>query len=272
VQVLRTYPVRRPPFPFAPFGERSIARAYKKAIARARRLIYIEDQYLWSEDVAAILAAALERQPHLHLIAVVPPFPDEDGFFSGPPSRVGQLAAVERVKAAAPDRVEFYDLENEAGYPIYVHAKACVIDDVWASVGSDNFNRRSWTNDSELSCAILDETRDEREPRDPAELGDGARTFARDLRMRLWSEHLDVPATDDRLLDSEAGFRLWRDTAERLRLWKRGGRATPRPAGRILPHEPEAVPGWARWWSEPAYRWLVDPDGRPRELRRARGF
>jgi phosphatidylserine/phosphatidylglycerophosphate/cardiolipin synthase-like enzyme len=26
------------------------------------------------------------------------------------------------------------------GAPIYVHAKVCVIDDTWATVGSDNFN------------------------------------------------------------------------------------------------------------------------------------
>src|SRR6185295_4075546 len=52
VQVLRTYPVRRPRYPFAPNGERSIARAYAKAFRRARRLIYIEDQYLWSADIA----------------------------------------------------------------------------------------------------------------------------------------------------------------------------------------------------------------------------
>ena len=48
VQVLRTYAAKRPPFPFAPDGERSIARAYLKAFARARRLVYVEDQYLWS--------------------------------------------------------------------------------------------------------------------------------------------------------------------------------------------------------------------------------
>ena len=33
VQVLRTYPAKRPPYPFAPRGERSIARAYLKAFA-----------------------------------------------------------------------------------------------------------------------------------------------------------------------------------------------------------------------------------------------
>ena len=44
---------------------------------------------------------------------------------------------------------------------MYVHAKVCVVD-VWAIVGSDNLNLRSWTHDSELSCAVLDATRDAR--------------------------------------------------------------------------------------------------------------
>ena len=42
VQVLRTYPARRRVIPFAPDGERSIARAYLKALGRARSLVYIE--------------------------------------------------------------------------------------------------------------------------------------------------------------------------------------------------------------------------------------
>ena len=50
----------------------------------------------------------------------------------------------------APGRVAAYGIENHAGTPVYVHAKVCVVDDVWASIGSDNFNRRSWTHDSEL--------------------------------------------------------------------------------------------------------------------------
>src|SRR5699024_6112940 len=47
VQLLRTYPRRTPSSSFAPRGERSIARAYAKALVRAQRLVYVEDQYLW---------------------------------------------------------------------------------------------------------------------------------------------------------------------------------------------------------------------------------
>ena len=63
VQVLRTYPAARPPYPFAPEGERSIVHAYRNAFERARSLIYVEDQYLWSSDVGALFAEAMERTP-----------------------------------------------------------------------------------------------------------------------------------------------------------------------------------------------------------------
>ena len=86
VQVLRTYPAKRPPYPFAPDGERSIARAYIKAFARARRLIYVEDQYLWSATVAGPLAEALRSHPELRLIALVPRYPEQGGLLSEPPS------------------------------------------------------------------------------------------------------------------------------------------------------------------------------------------
>jgi phosphatidylserine/phosphatidylglycerophosphate/cardiolipin synthase-like enzyme len=273
VQVLRTYPAKRPPLPFAPTGERSIARAYLKALWRARRLVYLEDQYLWSEDVAQALADALRRSPELRLIAVVPRYPDEDGRLTGPPNRIGQQAALDVVREAGGDRVAVYDLENRHGTPIYVHAKVCVMDDVWAAVGSDNLNRRSWTHDSELSAAVLDQTRDEREPRDPAGLGDGARAFARQLRLRLWREHLGRgEGQDGDLLDPVEGFEAWRRTAAALKGWHEGGRQGPRPPGHAVDHDPGRVQPWAAWWANPVYKTLIDPDGRPRQLRRAGRF
>jgi phosphatidylserine/phosphatidylglycerophosphate/cardiolipin synthase-like enzyme len=260
VQVLRTYPAMRPGYAFAPRGEQSIARGYTKAIRRARRLIYLEDQYLWSAEVADLFARALKANPELHLIAVVPRHPDVDGRFALPPNQVGREIAVEVCRSAAPDRVHLFDLENDEGTPIYVHAKVCVIDDVWCSVGSDNFNRRSWTHDSELSSAILDETRDEREPRDPAGLGDGARRFARDLRLALMREHV---GSDADLIDPAEAVRTMEAAAARLREWHDNGQSGDRPPGQVMPHRTEHLPWLQRLWAVPAYRVVYDPDGRP---------
>jgi len=267
VQILRTYPAKRPAYPFAPDGERSIARAYSRAFARARRLIYIEDQYFWSDVVAETLADALRREPELHVIAVVPRYPEEDNRIGGPPMLYGQRLAWEHLHRAGGGRFAMFDLENSDGTPIYVHAKVCVVDDHWMTIGSDNLNLRSWTHDSELSCAVLDTTADEREPRDPGGLGDGARHFARDLRIGLWAEHLGLDPGDPRLVDAVAGVELLRSTADVLAAWHAEDRRGPRPAGRVAVHRPDRVPRWASWWASPVYRFFVDPDGRPRPLR-----
>lgn len=124
IQLLRTYPRRAGGYSFAPRGERSVARGYTKAINRARHLIYVEDQYLWSPEAAATLAAALHRNPELHLIAVLPFSPDQDGRLSKPPNLVGRERVIATLRKAAPGRVAFYGLESPDGVPVYVHAKA----------------------------------------------------------------------------------------------------------------------------------------------------
>jgi phosphatidylserine/phosphatidylglycerophosphate/cardiolipin synthase-like enzyme len=275
VQTLRTYPAIRPPYAFAPDGERSVARGYTKAIRRAHRLIYLEDQYMWSAEVARLFAEALTEHPELHLVVVVPRFPDQEGAFAERPELVGRWQALEMCRKAGANRVHVFDLENDSGKPVYVHAKVCVVDDVWASVGSDNFNRRSWTHDSELSNAVLDTTRDPREPRDPAGTGDGARTFARDLRLTLAREHLDLPADgseDDALLDPERFVQTVVARAEALEKWHEGGRVGPRPPGRLRPHRAEKLPLFTRLWATPVYRLIDDPDGRPLRLRFKKSF
>jgi phosphatidylserine/phosphatidylglycerophosphate/cardiolipin synthase-like enzyme len=269
VQVLRTYARRRGGYPFAPDGERSIARGFRKAIRRARRLIYIEDQYLWSAEVARTFAAALVASPSLHLIAVVPRYFDQAGTLTLRPNQVGREQAVQVLLDAAHDRVAIFDIENLAGTPVYVHAKVSVIDDVWASVGSDNFNRRSWSHDSEISCAVLDDERDPREPIDPAGLGDGARKFARDLRLQLWREHLGRADGDDRdLIDPGQAAAKFREAAMTLDQWHQGGQRGPRPPGRLRPHPRVHLSRATKLWAEPLYRMVYDPDARPSALRR----
>src|SRR5213075_2066015 len=72
-----------------------------------------------------------------------------------------------------------------------------LVDDVWMTCGSDNFNRRSWTHDSEITCAVVDPSQE----------------LPRRLRLQLWAEHLQLPLDDPRLLDPVVGFELWRQRA-----------------------------------------------------------
>jgi phosphatidylserine/phosphatidylglycerophosphate/cardiolipin synthase-like enzyme len=258
VQLLRTYPYRRPGYPFAAAGERSIARGYGKALRQARSLIYIEDQYLWSEHVAQVFADALITQPQLHLIAVLPMHPDQEGL-SGAAQMLGRQRALQVLQRAGGGRVACYGLENRAGTPIYVHAKACIVDDRWACVGSDNLNLRSWTHDSELCCAVIDE--------------DATGNFGAKLRLTLCREHLDrADGQDEDLRDAVGTFAAFRDAAQALDAWHAGHRAGPRPPGRLRRLPPSRLSAWALLCAPVLYRHICDPDGRPPALRRDKTF
>ncbi len=262
VQVLRTYPARLRRYPFAPLGERSINYAYRKVLKRVRRLVYLEDQYLWAPFVADLLADALRANPDLRVIAVVPRHPDKEGTPRWP-SLVGRQQAIRVCRSAGGDRFGIYDVENQEGTPVYVHSKVVVADDVWAMIGSDNLNRRSWTHDSELSCAVIDAEQDGRHPADPAGEGDGARLFARNLRLKLLAEHLDREPDDvDDLLDPLTAFDAVRASALRLQDWHDTDGKGPRPPGRLTPHAPRKLPRRHRLWAVPVYRAVYDPDGR----------
>ena len=230
-------------YPFAPDGERSIARAYSRAFTRARRLIYIEDQYFWSDVVADTLAEALRREPELQVIAVVPRYPEKDDRIGGPPMLYGQRRPGTCCARPAATASRLFDLENAEGTPIYVHAKVCVVDDPWMTIGSDNLNLRSWTHDSEVTCAVVDPA-----ARCPAACG-------RRCGPSTWGFREDEP----RLSDLNAAMDLW---AER----------EGAPGSRIRRHVPPAVSTATRRWARPAYPRLYDPDGRPRRLRGTTNF
>jgi phosphatidylserine/phosphatidylglycerophosphate/cardiolipin synthase-like enzyme len=265
VQLLRTYPdLRRGrDYPFARGGERSVARGYTKALLQACRLVYIEDQYLWGNHVGSVLTEALRRHEGLRVIAVIPMHPDLEGAARAP-QLLGRRRAIREMTDAAPGRVAVYGLENPVGTPVYVHAKTCVVDDTWATIGSDNFNRRSWTHDSELTAAVVD-------------VGPGG--YARRLRLELAAEHLDRepgaepdPATVGDCIDPAGMFAAFEESAAPLDAWWAAGRAGPRPAGRLRRlHAPE-LGRLSRALALPPYLVLHDPDGRPRALRRTDAF
>jgi len=277
VQLLRTYPSQSPAYPFAPDGERTVARGYAKALRRARRVVHVEDQFLWSATVAQVFADTLRRETGLHLVAVLPRYPDSEGGLQEPAKDAAHTEALQLLLDAGGDRVHLFDLENAAGTPIYVHAKVCVIDDTWAAVGSANLNRRSWTHDSELTAAVLTLPPDagadpehDAEPHTPepqAESDDGV--FARRLRVQLWAEHLGRrPDQTEDLADPVAALAILHAHADRLDAWHRDGGTGERPPGHLRAHRVPTVHPAVRRAVEPVVRTVIDPDGRPFRWRR----
>ena len=198
----------------------------RHAFRRARTLIYLEDQYLWSEPVARGIAEALERGAGAAAARRRAALPGR----RRPGERAAEPARPDRGRWSCcsrwrPDRVAFFDLENADGVPIYVHAKICVVDDVWCTCGSDNFNRRSWTNDSELTCAVLDPERDE--PRAARPVGRRA-TAPAGWPATCGSRRGPSTSTCPReqLLDPVAAWDLWQERGRRARRLARR-----RPAG-----------------------------------------
>ena len=272
VQLLRTYPnLRRGrDYPFARGGERSVARGYSKAVLKARDLIYVEDQYVWGQHVGETFTQALKANPGLHIVAVVPLYTDQDGFMARVPQQLGRARALREMKDAAPGRVAVYGIENHAGTPVYVHAKCCVMDDTWATIGSDNFNRRSWTHDSELSAVVVDPSAPDHSP------------YARRLRLTLAAEHLDRdvdPGDPDALLevmsdclDGAGLYAAYAESAERLDAWHADGRKGDRPPGRLRRLPDPDLSRLERAAALVPYLAVHDPDGRPKPLRRKDGF
>ena len=173
VQTLRTYPAMRPPYGFARLGEQSIARGYTKAIKRARRLIYLENQFLWAPEIVSILADKL-RNPPRHDFRLVVLLPAKAN--NGQDSTRGQLS----VLAAADDDAgrllacTLYARQGSLADPVYVHAKVGIVDDRWLTVGSANLNAHSLLNDTEMNVTTDDAG------------------LAHATRVRLWSEHLEL--------------------------------------------------------------------------------
>src|SRR5207247_1544309 len=169
VQLVRTVPERV--YRALPRGEFSILEAYLGALRSAERLIYLENQFLWSPEVVAVLAEKLRRPPSddFRLVVVLPARAND-----GQEDTRGQLAVLEEADG---DGGRFlacclYQRGGDDARPVYVHAKIGIVDDRWLTIGSANLNEHSLFNDTEVNLVVPD----------PA--------LARSTRVRLWSEHL----------------------------------------------------------------------------------
>ena len=174
-QIVRTVPEKI--YARIPRGDFGILESYGRALRAAQRLVYLENQFLWSPEIAAVLIDKLAHPPHpdFRLVVVLPSKPN-----SGADDTRGVLG--ELIDADGPnDRLLACTLYARAGKlfdPIYVHAKIGIVDDAWLTIGSANLNEHSLFNDTELNVVTHDPE------------------LARTTRLRLWSEHLERPAAD----------------------------------------------------------------------------
>ena len=215
-------------------GEYGIYHAYLAALSRARRFIYIENQYLWSPQVMDVLINQIQRHHDRPFrIVIVLPAGAHSGKWDND-QHVDQL----READAGRGIVEVYTLYASgpsAGLyafryrPVYLHAKVCVIDDAWLTAGSANLNNRGLITDSELNVVTND------------------RDLARRVRVDLWAEHLALPREQVEngdpisLIDT-----IWRDrAAENVSIQAREDRGDRPLIGAIVPYDTGGMP--ASW-------------------------
>ncbi|WP_245783057.1 phospholipase D-like domain-containing protein [Amycolatopsis sacchari] len=208
VQLLRTVP--NGTYDFAPKGEFTVLDAYLRALRSARRLVYLENQFLWSPEIAEVLIGKLRNPPddRFRVVLLLPRKPS-----NGADTTRGQLGRLldaddgnRRLVAAT---ISAHDGGTSA--PVYVHAKLGIVDDAWLTVGSANLNEHSLFNDTEVNVATDD------------------RDLIRATRLRLWAEHLGRAEAELDGDPADVVDRVWRPVAqEQAERERRGERRTHR--------------------------------------------
>jgi len=214
VQIVRTVPEHV--YDTIQDGDFRILEAYTRALRSAERLIYLENQFLWSSEIAEILRRKLERPPSedFRVVVVLPSNPNDGG-----DDTRGQLADLIEYDDGA-GRIlacTLYALGELGPCPVYVHAKIGIVDDRWLTLGSANLNEHSLFNDTELNVVTCDAK------------------LARATRLRLWSEHLERSVRDISGDPTQVVDELWKPIAEEQAARRRSGEA---PTHRLclLPH------------------------------------
>jgi phosphatidylserine/phosphatidylglycerophosphate/cardiolipin synthase-like enzyme len=216
-QFVRTVPERL----YEPWreGEWSILESYLRALRSAKRFVYLESQFLWSPEVVFVLAEKLRRPPSddFRVIALLPSQPNNGADDSR--GQVGILIDADRESGGDTPRFLACTLyqAGPGGNPVYVHSKAAIVDDEWLTIGSANLNEHSLFNDTEANIVV----------RDPA--------LAREVRLRLWEEHLERPREEIDGDPARVFDELWKPLAEeRYERRKRDGWADGKLT--LLPH------------------------------------
>jgi phospholipase D1/2 len=239
----------------------NIRDGYRKAIGQAIKFIYIENQYVRAEDLASWLIDRRDSHPDLVVLIVLPVAPEEvsepggvddvtdlglhlqhgiltdlrDEFRSnlGLYSMAARSIASKRLDSDAINRSR----------QIYVHTKAMIIDDVWATVGSANITPRSFLVDTEANIAWHHPM--------------GVRAF----RLTLWREILGSPKDIASWKPSEF-VPKW-DAIAKANETRKTLTAVNGRQGFVVPHDPTRFEGHSHPLIPDEFTELVDTDPEP---------
>jgi phosphatidylserine/phosphatidylglycerophosphate/cardiolipin synthase-like enzyme len=173
-------------------GETTAANLIEHAIRNAKRFIYTEDQYFVG-GFPQLENALLDAIPRIeHFTAVITFWTMTSMPFINHHRRrfIQKLQEKDRQKvrifAIQPyprsDKAKSKDLYEGYEPHTYVHTKAWIIDDEFASIGSINTDRRGWSHDCEVVAGIYERSTDRFLHY----------RFAHWLRIELWKEHLGM--------------------------------------------------------------------------------
>jgi phosphatidylserine/phosphatidylglycerophosphate/cardiolipin synthase-like enzyme len=217
-------------------GDRNIWSTLKQALDRAKKYVYFEEQYLVSPELSDALFNAISHIEHLVVVmdhwGESKPVLRSD--FEAGRHRFFKPLRDKLGPDKFEDKVHVFTLVKD-GSPYKVHSKVVIIDDIFATIGSANMNRRGFTHDTEANAFMLDTS-----------VVGGVRKFARDLRVRLWAEHLGwIPGGDT--------SKLWNiDKAIDILIHRRPPTARLQPYDHSRGKDGTKAPRWDN---------IIDPNG-----------
>jgi phosphatidylserine/phosphatidylglycerophosphate/cardiolipin synthase-like enzyme len=196
LQIVRTVPEHI--YKAVPNGDFRILESYVRALRAAERYIYLENQFLWSPEIASILVDKLSNPPSsdFRLVLLLPAKPNNGA--DDTRGMLGELIEADNNN----DRLVACTLYAPAGTihdHVYVHAKIGIIDDTWLTLGSANLNEHSLFNDTEMNLVTH------------------SPQLATQTRRRLWSEHLELSSDQLPIDPQETIDNYWKPiSAEQL--------------------------------------------------------
>lgn len=174
---------------------------YTNTIRKAKNSIYIENQFPFqNEFITRILCKRLQEQKNLKVIIVGPMEPNLPGLIGSILSKTSVNDVnkhLQRIREAGDlgRRVGTYSLvcqdkKTKRLRQIYVHSKLLIVDDKWITIGSANTDKNGFKDSTEVNVGIT------------------SGSLAKELRIRLWGEHIGLLENTENLTNIHRAIRL----------------------------------------------------------------